>query len=303
MVGQMNEENGLPSVTIGVMVYNEEQYLKATLDSILQQAYGDCEILISDNASTDATAEIAQHYADLHPQIRLHRQPRNVGAILNFHTLVEKARGQYFVLAGAHDLWSPNYLSELVSVLEINDTAVMAYGRTIWIDSAAQPVGKRVSFVDTSDLNVVARFNITIWSNQHALYGMYRLDALRKCRTNMLMIGNGALLLAELALLGPSIVVPDVIWYRRAVRDVETREQRLNRYFVMLFPDDRVRLLPHWRIPIEHVRAVWRANLKPTAKLEALLCCGSVFVLHSRNMAADVYHLFRRAIRSVARRV
>ncbi len=285
-----------PKVTVGVMAYNEEDHLGAALESILAQSYADFEVVIADNASTDATPDIGRQFADRYENVRYFRQPRNVGATLNFHSLVRAAVGRYFVLAGAHDLWSDNYLSALAEALEAQQDAVLAYGRTRWIDGHGRELAKPVSYVDTSDLGVVSRFNITIWANQHPLYGMYRTEALQACRTDLQIVANGAILLAELALRGAFVVVPEVTWYRRAVRDDETTEQRMDRYYGMLFDRKRMRLLPHWRIPVEHVWAVLRSDLRWPTKLDAFLSCGSVVVLHWRNLIRDVLSLFRRAM-------
>ena len=50
----------LPTVSVGLAVYNGENYLREAIDSILNQTFRDFELIISDNASTDRTAEICQ---------------------------------------------------------------------------------------------------------------------------------------------------------------------------------------------------------------------------------------------------
>jgi cellulose synthase/poly-beta-1,6-N-acetylglucosamine synthase-like glycosyltransferase len=62
-----------PRVTIAVPVYNGERYLARTLDALLAQTFRDFELIITDNASTDRTAEIAQEYARREPRIRYFR--------------------------------------------------------------------------------------------------------------------------------------------------------------------------------------------------------------------------------------
>ena len=51
-----------PRLTIGLPVYNGENYLAESLDALLGQSYKDFELIISDNASTDGTADICQRY-------------------------------------------------------------------------------------------------------------------------------------------------------------------------------------------------------------------------------------------------
>jgi glycosyltransferase involved in cell wall biosynthesis len=66
---------GLPRVRIGLPAYNGERHLPAALDSLLAQTYGDFELIISDNASTDRTEEICREYAARDSRIRYHRSP------------------------------------------------------------------------------------------------------------------------------------------------------------------------------------------------------------------------------------
>jgi hypothetical protein len=64
----------MKKITIGLPVYNSARYLAAAIDSILAQSYGDFDLLISDNASTDRTEEICRDYAKRDPRIRYIRQ-------------------------------------------------------------------------------------------------------------------------------------------------------------------------------------------------------------------------------------
>jgi glycosyltransferase involved in cell wall biosynthesis len=76
-------------VGIGLPVYNEQNHLAATLDSILRQTYQDFELIISDNASTDGTSMVCEAYAARDSRVRYYRQPYNVGASANFNRTFE----------------------------------------------------------------------------------------------------------------------------------------------------------------------------------------------------------------------
>ena len=69
-----------PRVSIGMPVYNGAAFLKESLDSLLSQTYGDFELIISDNASTDETESICRSYAAGDPRVRYQRQEENRGA-------------------------------------------------------------------------------------------------------------------------------------------------------------------------------------------------------------------------------
>lgn len=291
---RLGREN--PRVSVGLMVYNEESHLVDTLDSILKQDFQDYEILIADNASEDGTGEIAREYAKHDQRIRYIRRQRNIGALQNYNRLVEEASGEYFVLAGAHDLWSDNYLSCLEKALNRYPEAVIAYAPTVWIDKNGQDLKKRTGFVDTSGWSPTARFNLSIWSDQNALYGMFRLNVLRKTRLQLEILGSGAVLQSELAILGSFVVVPEAKWFRRVIREDESRNQRLSRYSRVLFPEPRRLILPHWRIPPAFISAAIRAKVSPMVKF--LLICSSTtsFLRYGLGMLMDVNDLFLRLL-------
>ena len=83
---------GVPTVSVGLPVYNGADYLAEAIDSILKQSFEDFELLIQDNASTDATGEICRAYAASDARVRYVRNPQNVGAAGNYNLVFERAR-------------------------------------------------------------------------------------------------------------------------------------------------------------------------------------------------------------------
>ena len=71
--------NTAPRLSIGLPVYNGENYLAESIDALLGQSYEDFELIISDNASTDGTADICRRYGKQDSRVRYFRQPRNIG--------------------------------------------------------------------------------------------------------------------------------------------------------------------------------------------------------------------------------
>ncbi|TSC64682.1 MAG: glycosyl transferase family 2 [Microgenomates group bacterium Gr01-1014_93] len=96
-------------VTIGMPLLNEGRYLSKALDSLLNQSFSDFEIIISDNASTDETAEIAKNYAKKDQRIRYYRTDSRVGGRENFNRLFQLSSGKYFMWASGHDLWHKDF--------------------------------------------------------------------------------------------------------------------------------------------------------------------------------------------------
>jgi len=86
-------------MSIGIPVCNEDRFLEETLRSLLSQDYGNMEIIISDNASTDRTEEICREFSARDMRISYYRFKDNQGAIANFRRVLEVARGKYFMWA------------------------------------------------------------------------------------------------------------------------------------------------------------------------------------------------------------
>jgi len=85
-----------PRLSIGLPVYNGENHLPESIEALLGQSYGDFELIISDNASTDSTPDICHGYGRQDSRIRYIRQPRDIGRVPNHNFLIEQARGELF---------------------------------------------------------------------------------------------------------------------------------------------------------------------------------------------------------------
>src|SRR6266508_180906 len=98
-------EREAPLVSIGMPVFNGQRFIRQALDSLLSMDYPNFELIISDNASTDGTAEICQDYAARDRRIRFYRNAKNEGAFGNFARVLALARGNYFMWAAHDDIW------------------------------------------------------------------------------------------------------------------------------------------------------------------------------------------------------
>lgn len=104
------------TLVIGMPVYNGERFLPQALDSLLGQTFRDFELLISDNASTDATESICRSYAARDSRIRYVRQAENLGAVGNFKFVVEQARAEFFMWAAHDDQWDPFWIEAILPI-------------------------------------------------------------------------------------------------------------------------------------------------------------------------------------------
>src|SRR5712672_2829455 len=110
--------NAIPRLSIGLPVYNGENFLAESIEALLGQSYEDFELIISDNASTDGTPDICRRYAKQDSRIRYIRQPRNIGSAPNHNVVIERARGELFKHASHDDLYARDLLERCVAALD-----------------------------------------------------------------------------------------------------------------------------------------------------------------------------------------
>lgn len=104
-----------PSVSICVPTYNGEPYLGECLDSVLAQTFGDLEILIVDDGSSDGTVALAERYARRDARVRVERNAQNLGLVGNWNRCAALARGEWIKFAFQDDLLAPTCVERLVA--------------------------------------------------------------------------------------------------------------------------------------------------------------------------------------------
>ncbi len=134
-------ESDSPRVSIGLPVWNGEAFLLAAIDSLLAQSFGDLELIICDNASTDRTEVICQEAARKDGRIRYHRNDRNIGLQANTQAVLDFARAPYFMWASHDDLWDPTYLERMVAQLDREAGLVLAGSNAASIDENGDLLG------------------------------------------------------------------------------------------------------------------------------------------------------------------
>lgn len=108
---------GFPTVSIGLPTYNGEHRISAAIVSILNQGYPNLEIIISDNCSTDRTAEVCSTLWVNNPSIHYFRQKENIGITSNFEFVLRKATGDLFMWISDDDSLEPGTLHKYVDFL------------------------------------------------------------------------------------------------------------------------------------------------------------------------------------------
>ena len=123
-----------PLVSFIVLSYNYERYVGATLRSILDQTFGDFEVVVVDDASTDRSCDVVRSFDD--PRIRLHENERNLGGAGSYNRAIGLARGELLVNLDADDWIAPRK----------TELQLAAFER----DPALDVLGTWVEFVDAA---------------------------------------------------------------------------------------------------------------------------------------------------------
>lgn len=209
-----------PTVSIGLPVYNGENYLRDMLDSIFSQTFNDFELIISDNASADKTMEICLSYEEKDPRIRYHRNEINLGAAWNFNQVLHLARGKYFQWACYDDVWTPTLLGRCVEVLDQYPNVVLCYSRTAFIDEHGRPTKRIVVRPDFHDNSAYLRFTSFLQYHNNPnecsqVLGLFRASILKKSSLIGSYPASDMILLGEILLHGEFHEIPEYLFLRR----------------------------------------------------------------------------------------
>lgn len=166
-------------LTVGVPVYNAERFLERCLRVLCEESF-DYRIMISDNASDDATEQIARSFAKRDPRIQYHRHEKNLGALGNFTYALESADTEFFAWRAYDDLSTPGYFQKLTEALEQNPDRALAIGGTRFIDSDGNPPADIVLPSELPQDPVARRKLLLKMTSPEWIYGVFRREMLAK---------------------------------------------------------------------------------------------------------------------------
>ncbi len=288
-----------PLVSVGLPVFNGENYLSECIESVLNQTYHNFELVISDNSSTDRTRQICEHYLALDKRVKYHRNRENLGAAKNFNLVYWRAQGKYFKWAAHDDVLGREYLALCVAALERDADAVLAHSRASLIDDHGRVIARvPASARYGAEAGLARRFGKVIRHDRVCddVFGVMRTDALRHTDLIASHIGSDRTLRAQLCLLGKFIELPQ---YEFCLRDHEQRSIRAmpahHQRATWFDPAKRSRrLFPHWRIFAEYGKAAMQARMSWRQKMA---CCWHVCLwlaidMNWARLLADVFIAF-----------
>jgi glycosyltransferase involved in cell wall biosynthesis len=256
-----------PKVSIGIPLYNAERYLRVCLDAVAAQTYGDFEVVIADNASTDSTGEICREYAARDSRFRYVRNEKNLGAAKNFNLVFRLSGGEYFRWAAYDDIMAPRAVEACAAALDADTTISLAYPKTIIIDEDGHEIEKyedSYQFSDPVPARRFARFlRVLDLRNCNPLFGLMRREMLSKTMLLGSYHSADKVLLAQMVLLGKFVEVPEYLFYRRYHALGSVRVNTTARAYAAWFDTARAGqpTFPRWRRFAELMKSIRRTRL------------------------------------------
>ena len=257
-----------PRVSFAIPVRNGERFLGRAIESLLAQNFGDFEIVICDNASTDNTGDIVRRYAERDRRVRYFHNDEDIGQIENFNRVYELSRGDFVRWMGADDWLEPDYARKCVAALDMRPDAVGVTTQWQFMDDTGN-----FDFLDVPGPRVDAstpsrRLHLTLLLLQSdqllfdPIYSLIRRQAME--RTGLLPVNRWTdrLLAVELCLLGPFCHLNDCLSTRRNAR--EPRKVRQPRYHKCYEGWQRTH---RWMLYSGYAKIVHRAPIKASQKI------------------------------------
>ena len=290
-----------PRVSIGLPVYNGENFIEETLDSILSQTYKDFELIISDNASTDNTGKICNLYAEKDKRVRYYRNEKNLGGSRNYNKVFELSNSEYFKWAAHDDIISPTYLERCVEVLDRDPSIVLCYSKMQYIDEKGIILKRNyIERPNHSAQKTFIRFSDFVLKGTETFehFGLVRSKILRKITLYEGYSLTDNVILAELSLQGRFFEIPEILFFIRS--HTEQCTQKIpDRVEQTIWYDTRKEnklAFPHWKAIAGHVRSIKNAPLKYDEKIKCYLVIGNWIKINNNYLRSDLKKAIKKLL-------
>ena len=140
------------NLSVFVVTYNQEKYIRQCLDSILMQMVDfDYEVVIGEDHGTDGTRAICEEYAKKYSQIRLLPLMERLGIAGNWKRVLSECKGEYIAMCEGDDYWlDPNKLQKQVNFLEAHSDVGYVFTRHL----RTRPDGSVYDFFSTKNIHI-----------------------------------------------------------------------------------------------------------------------------------------------------
>ncbi len=224
------KKNSLPKISIGMPVFNGEKFLRKSLDSLLNQTHQDFELIISDNASTDSTADICKKYLKKDERIRYFRQKKNMGLQWNYNFVLNKAKYDYFMWSSVDDIHAPKFIEKNLAVINSRDDLVCSMSKIKFY--GMEKITQKPDKIDSTYRNFINKIQETLKprgmypisgkyekkvrfflnkSMTWMIFGVYRSEDLRRSSVYEQFVGIDFAMILNLLRRGDVYIVDEVL--------------------------------------------------------------------------------------------
>ena len=296
-----------PRVSIGLPVYNGDAFLEQSIDSLLGQTYTDIELIIADNASTDRTEAICRERAARDSRVRYQRHSENMGPVYNFNCVVAMARGEYFKWAAHDDMHDATHVARCVEILDAHPEVVLVHSRTQDVDADGNVLARKNFGLDVNVASAPERFRELVRQDYtiEALFGLLRIDVLRRTRLLSNYADCDRVLLAEVGLAGRIQEIPEYLFIHRQHdnRSVARYRSRQTRSAWFDPSKEGKPVFPYTREFLGFLTAIGRSTLSLGEKVQCQAHMLKWAVHNAANLTEDLTFALRHVLRPLKHRL
>lgn len=271
-----------PPITIGLPVYNGENYVGESIQCLRDQTFGEFRLIISDNASTDSTEEIARSAALEDERVVYHRQQVNLGGPANYNFTLAQAEGDFFMWHAHDDLRDPRFLELAYGSMVASPNTSVTFSRATAIGPDGEDLGPVIRPDDLVHESPHRRLRAVIGAPRPelVLFGLMRRELLEQTGKHGSFKGGDRILVAEMAMLGDFHELSEVLFHNRDHPDRYTRisaspeAERVRREWWDPSRGDSGISMPRWRGFREYLGAIRR---HPLSSSERMRCYTALF--------------------------
>jgi glycosyltransferase involved in cell wall biosynthesis len=286
-------------LSVGIPTFNRAEKLRRAAESVLRQTHASLELVISDNASSDATAALCAELCARDARVRYLRSETNRGPTANFNILYQAVCGEYAMVLSDDDWLEPDYLERCLEGLLADPRRSLVCGRARYLDGdRVVSLGVPFSLEDPDPRSRVLAYLRGVDENG-LFYGLSRRETLRSAGPLRNVLGNDWLVVCGLLMAGTAATL-ETTAINREVGGTSADLPRLTK--TLGLPRAQARL-PHtvmaWQLFAE---ILWRGRpfraLRPSARAR-LAAAGALRVLDWRS---DAWHLSAPTAAALGRR-
>lgn len=257
-------------VSVTLVTYNSGRFIKRCLESVLEQKYGNLEVVVIDNASTDGTQDILEQFAD---RCQIHYNDENIGFAAAQNQAITLSRGEWVLTLNPDVLLLPNFINALVEAGNVDPKIGTVCGKLLTI---------RPSF-DLPDQQLVDST------------GIYFTPMLRHLDRGSQEVDNGHYLNFEYVF---GATAAAALYRRQMIDDIAIDNEFFDPDFFVYREDADVAWraqLMGWRCiytPMArgyHVRAVLPGNRRALPAVINMHSVKNRFLMRIKNMTPDLY--------------